>query len=135
MVEDNMDTQYAAGFFDGEGSINISIQKNKPGYKNDAVEYRVQATQVTQKRDVLDGFAERWGGKVYDYDYSDRNPKRQPFSTWSLGGKGKILLFLRDVYPHMIVKKDEAAFMMLAVTGELAPSEAKALIQQDRKVR
>jgi hypothetical protein len=93
-----IDCAYAAGFFDGEGTIDIK----RPGASSRTTGFTL-AIQVAQtKEDPLIWLRERWGGSV-------RLVKRKkPTWAWHIGSRlaGN---FLQDVFPFLMVKKTQAA--------------------------
>lgn len=83
--------EYCAGFFDGEGYVTIDVLG------------RVRAGLAQKSREVLDLFGETFGlGTVLEKD-----PSRNPGFNWHVTGRENILLFLRAIRPHLIVKADE----------------------------
>lgn len=92
--------QYAAGFVDGEGCINVSTTRTTTF---------IRILVVNTNRHVLELFKERWGG---DIQQNKQHNKTWKISyTWRLQHKA-CLSFLKDIYPFLIVKKQqvEAAF-------------------------
>lgn len=85
---------WAAGFFDGEGSIQI-VRKIRKGYESYELFVR-----VSQLSDVpLRKFAEWFGGDVYFND--------QPIWYWQLSSK-KVGTALDQLLPYLVVKRSEA---------------------------
>lgn len=91
--------QYAAGFFDGEGTVDIRHRKTNGG-KYVRFELRVSATQKDAK--VLLHLAERYGGTVGQAGAVHR---------W-LAASQAADRFLCDVFPYLVVKRDEVAIAM-----------------------
>lgn len=92
---------YAAGFFDGEGCIQIARMRRKG--KHDVYALRVSANQRDARPLLL--FAEHYGGKV-------RKHERTRFGQcdmWRwLVSSAKAEAFLLRVLPYLVVKKDQA---------------------------
>lgn len=94
---------YAAGFFDGEGSIDIRFSITSRGAKKyERFHLRVCVVQIDRR--PLDWLCERWGGSV-----SKR--KNGGLHTWVLS-TASAAKFLSDVLPFLIVKRDEAQIAM-----------------------
>lgn len=85
-------TEYAAGFFDGEGSI--TLMKPPPW---GAVRI-LRVVVVQNDRRPLDLFMERWGGHVRQL---------RKCYQWQVATV-KATSFLEDVLPHLIVKHYQA---------------------------
>lgn len=87
-------TEYAAGFFDGEGTVYAAV-RNKP-YRNFTVLVTIPNTVAAP----LIAFKERWGGSL-NANQPPGNRKLQ--YQWVLA-PNNARVFLRDVRPHLIVK-------------------------------
>lgn len=95
-----LDMAYAAGFFDGEGTIDIRHRLTHKG-KYERFELRLQVPQLNP--DVLYWFQERWGGQV-------SKPDRY---CWRLLVTGLgCERFLCDLLPYLIGKKEQAVLAL-----------------------
>lgn len=110
-----LDLSYAAGLFDGEGSVVIIVRRRvgkKPFH-----EMTIQLAQRT--RSVLDWLAETFGGKVV-YTNRGKNDDRTYF-RWDAYSK-TAADFLTGIYPYLRVKREAAevalAFRATQGTGE-----------------
>lgn len=94
-------SQYAAGFFDGEGCINVSSCR-----KTILIRTLVVNTNLT----ILEMFKERWGGDIYA-NKKGKDHWKQAY-TWRLSYNAAYQ-FLKDIYPFLVVKEPqaEAAFI------------------------
>jgi hypothetical protein len=90
-------TEYVAGFFDGEGCVNISTDR----YGKPYLRILVVNTDVS----VLEKFKEKWGGDISHNKRQKENWKRS--FTWRLSHY-KAIEFLAELEPHLIVKKKQA---------------------------
>lgn len=88
--------EYAAGFFDGEGTVGM--------YKNGLSSYRLQALVVQKNPAVLCEFQEKYGGIV-------SGPSNGKY-TWSASSSSNIHQFLLAIRPYVIEK---AAQVELAI--------------------
>lgn len=98
---DDITCAWAAGFFDGEGSINISLNLNVANGRT----YHVLAVEVAQvdPRPLL-RLQENWGGKIRGRAPS--TPRARPSLMWyHRNGSGE--MFLRDIRPWSIVKAEQ----------------------------
>ena len=102
-------SEYAAGFFDGEGCIAIRYDKRCDSYI-------LKVSVSNTCRSVLAAFQERWGGSM-----TENSPKKehhQGWSDWLLQGRAGIP-FLKDVHPYLVVKKEQSdlAFELINTYG------------------
>lgn len=90
---------YAAGFFDGEGSIDIRYEckAHKNGKRYERFYLRVCVVQIV--REPLNMLASLWGGSI--------SQRANGIHTW-VATTASAAEFLRDVLPHLMVKKQEA---------------------------
>jgi len=107
-----MDVRYAAGFFDGEGSISVlltrtlgeKVLRGTPGKVYHKYSLRVQVTNT--KRSILDEYQSQWGGSVYVQTKAKKH-HRLDCHVWTLNGKNA-KPFLEDVKPHLKLKCGQA---------------------------
>lgn len=92
---------YAAGFFDGEGCVDIRwrMASSANGKKYERFDLRVHIPQLDPS--PLVRLHERWGGGL-----SVRKASKVHQWVIANGAAGR---FIADVFPYLIVKKDEAA--------------------------
>ena len=89
-----LDIAWAAGFYDGEGSITLSVNK---GY----LHLEVACSQKVQLPLML--FKKWFGGSIYSY-----KPLRgDPAYIWKTFGSNGIT-FLKTVLPFLVVKGEDA---------------------------
>lgn len=100
-----INASWAAGFFDGEGSISILLLKRKT--KPNTSEVRV-VIQVSQQQPVpLQLFLDAFGGSLHSYANGGLDKERR-YYRWQLLGREKIRNFLTTLLPFLIVKKTQA---------------------------
>lgn len=90
----SVSNEYAAGFFDGEGTVSIVRQRN-----THVLMVQVSNTHL-RSLELLQG---RWGGAVYPK--RSLRPKK-PCWTWTLRGR-HAAKFLGDIVAHTVVKQAE----------------------------
>jgi len=89
--------QYLAGFFDGEGSVSLFVDK-KSKYKN----FKIRI--VNTDKYVLDYIKKTFGGKIYSMKRYHKNHKDK--WSWDLNGKAALPL-IKSLYPFCIIKKQK----------------------------
>lgn len=99
-----LDHRYAAGLFDGEGYVRIA-KWAKPNSVH--VRYQVFAGIGMAHLPVIQALRETYGGSLNVNRHSARNPIHRDQFVWNAASQ-KACAFLRDVLPHLIVKRDEA---------------------------
>lgn len=87
--------RYAAGFFDGEGSVYAAVRNRL--YKNPTV----LATIPNTVEEPLLLFQERWGGSICKRFQADA--RRKPQFQWVVAPRNA-RVFLRDIRPYLIIK-------------------------------
>jgi len=90
-VISDVDLIWAAGLFEGEGTITLAV-------RNQDETYRLLVIVGNTDRQILDFFQERWPGWLQPA-YGKR-PRRQPAWTWTLAA-GKAEAFLRAIEPYL----------------------------------
>ena len=98
MIKQKQDEGYMAGFFDGEGYVQIRNSKEYPNSKNDKL--RINNTN----KFILNYIKEKYNGKVYPqkiYGFS-----KKPQWAWNLHGRYGIPL-AKLLYPICIEKKEK----------------------------
>ena len=96
-----IETSYAAGFIDGEGSIGIYRSGN-------TLSLTIQISNCS--KDALDLFASLFGGEVRKRPSSwheDKSPKWRPAYYWRLYGE-KAANVIRHLSPYLREKKAQA---------------------------
>jgi hypothetical protein len=96
------DCAYAAGFFDGEGTVFIAEDRGRKEARGPIYNMRVLASQVDPA--PIHWLQSKWGGTVTRRPGSE---SRQANWVWNCFAQ-KAAAFLRDVRPYLKVKADEA---------------------------
>jgi len=119
-----MSAAYAAGFFDGEGSICSSTQNRK------YAQLMVAITN-TDKR-IIEDWTAKFGGNFYTNNYSSVS-NRKPRHQWQTNKKATAVKVLRVLLPYLRVKKQQALLALEFLetvseehgggTGERMPKE------------
>jgi hypothetical protein len=93
--------QYAAGFFDGEGSISL-VAKNVAGRAT--ASWMLCVTVAQMNPEPLFALRDTWGGNV-------RGPRRHGQYEWR-ANTAQAADFLRAIQPYVIVKADVVALAL-----------------------
>lgn len=122
-----INASWAAGFFDGEGSISIILvnRKNKPNTS----EVRVVVQLTQQQREPLELFQIAFGGTIGSYGNGHGT---KVYYKWQLTGKEKTRNFLATLLPFFVVKRSQAEKALDCISlqhplGALPYSEAEKL--------
>lgn len=101
--------EYAAGFFDGEGTVYAAIRNNS-GRPSPTI----MVTITNTVREPLDRLHAKWGGSIF-LDRS-KKPNQQDKYQWTVAAK-KARPFLEAMLPHLIIKREvaETAIEMCAL--------------------
>ena len=120
--------EYAAGFFDGEGSVSIQSPR-KSSYS-----WRLDIRVGQNDPAPLYELQRHWGGSV--------SPVRERHYQWCISSR-KAAIFLRDIFPYLIVKKKSAKIGLeltehieaCSIPGRGGLSKDEHLARQDLKHR
>jgi len=96
---------YMAGFFDGEGCVGLN--KCRSLGATHAFPYRVEVQISQVRKEPLEMFQKRYGGGIYLTKRSLKNPNWQDVHHWVIGDRAAEKC-LRDMLPHLTLKKDKA---------------------------
>lgn len=89
--------QWAAGFFDGEGSVSISKRQRTKGF----LEHHLSVQIVQTNKAALEEIQKRYGGSL-------TKGKGQNLPVWRLRFHGtKATGFLEAILPYSLVKREE----------------------------
>jgi hypothetical protein len=104
-VISDVDLAYAAGVFDGEGSVSLDM-KQKAAHRAKHGVLRVNVTNTCEE--LIDWFEDKFGGHTYMNDSrSSRNVHK-----WQAGAR-VARDFLQQVLPYLIVKRRQAEIAIL----------------------
>lgn len=89
-----IEKSYLAGFFDGEGNINIC-------------KGTLQVSVAQVDREIVDYIKARYGGSITKRFHSLKNPKWHDAYQWNTKTR-KARIFLEDILPYLRFKKEKA---------------------------
>ncbi len=94
ILKAQLSKEYIAGFLDGEGCIRIHIIRKK----NSKDQYALNVGFTQNNIGVLELIQNTYGGRIY----KDKNAHKLELVC------SKADILLRDIFPYLIVKKEEA---------------------------
>lgn len=97
----DVEAAYAAGIFDGEGTVSLTWRPNRHGRRYAQLSITIGNTDVR----VLQWLAERFGGSWTQQKQAWANAK--PFYRW-MAWTARAEAFLQIVRPHLILKAEQA---------------------------
>lgn len=106
------DLHWAAGLFEGEGTVTIA----KSGGVKRPTLTRTRVIIGNTDREVVDFFAERWGGRIRPRPPSSE--RARPSFEWALGGAAAAF-FLRDVQPFLRTQRVREKFAVVLRAEEV----------------
>lgn len=112
---------YFAGFFDGEGCVNIG--KSKP--KNRSMHFQLRALASNTNPQTLKMLQKCFGGKIYK---SPHRKRRKPCWQWVVASV-KAEKFLKSILPYLVIKKEEAILGL--EFRKLKTNKRKPLLSED----
>jgi hypothetical protein len=92
---------YAAGFFDGEGTVGIDRFRDH-GYAS--YRYRLRVRIPNTNAQVVQWFKDNFGGSIAD---QKKSGNRKPQTIWSTSGNNA-LQFIKMISPYLLVKQPAA---------------------------
>lgn len=96
--------KYLAGLIDGEGCIDLSVQKLKTCFY---FRPRLRICMAANAKPLLDILHNNYGGHFYARKKSV-NPNWQDALSWELVGYERANSVLRNVVNHLILKREQA---------------------------
>ena len=98
--------KYIAGFVDGEGCLDVQV--NKGNYFTP----RLRIALAEQGYDVLEILQNNYGGSIQK---RSRNKSKSEWSdsySWEITGFKRVAAILRNIKNHLIIKKEQANFIL-----------------------
>lgn len=123
--------KYIAGLIDGEGCLDVQITK----IKNSNVSYvrpRVRVALTTPGRDVLVMLKTNHEGHLVERSVPE-DSNWSPSTSWELAGYTSCK-FLRNIVNHLIIKKEQARFLLWMETnvkGKHVSTEVRDAIREE----
>jgi hypothetical protein len=124
--------KYLAGLIDGEGCIDIVVNKREEQYY---IQPRVRITMTVVAEALMDNICNNFAGSR-EYRTTN-NPKWQDSITWNASGYNRACTFLRNIVNHLIVKKEQARFALWLesnLKGRKLTAEAVTAVKNEMKL-
>jgi hypothetical protein len=105
-----MNWEYIAGFFDGEGNFQVNPVRSAGKMKSYQLLIRIYSTN----KEILERINEflDYKGHIYTKKASRDNPNRNLVYEFVVAKKENCLLFLQNIFPHLIVKKAQIDYLL-----------------------
>lgn len=123
--------KYIAGLVDGEGCLDVQITKIKNS-NTSYVRPRVRICLTLPGRDVLVIMKTNHGGHLVDRSVPEES-NWTPSTSWELAGYVSCQ-FLRNIVNHLIIKKEQARFLLWMETnvkGQHVSTEVRDAIREE----
>ena len=128
--------EYLAGFFDGEGCIDV--QRMYPKVSGRKVFYcrpRVRLALAQSGAYLLEGLRDRFGGHLTNR--TAINPNQQSSVAWELLNREEMQAILQIMLPHLFLKREQAKLALWWVdnlAGKRAKNGETARLEAVRKL-
>lgn len=120
--------KYIAGLIDGEGCLDVQITNGI------YVRPRVRIGMTKTSLFVLEMLKENHGGYLTYRETS--NPNWEDSVSWELVGYGQVCSFLRNIVNHLLIKKEQARFLLWMekeIKGNQVTDEVRQIIRDELK--
>jgi len=107
---------YLAGYLDGDGSITISMHKNKRNKRNLGLHY--ETSLISKHKWFIEELHKIIGGKIQSFIYEDSRSKKEGYKI-GFCNQTSALAFLKSVTPYLILKKKQAELMIKFLENRL----------------
>jgi predicted CopG family antitoxin len=118
---------WAAGLFDGEGTIGVHLSGDKKG----GLRRKICISMIY--RPALELFHNTYGGHLFKHNASSKAYPSFRCWKWEISHKDQIKAFLVDVLPFLTEKKSQAEIMIKQIDGELSMQEARELLRYEKE--
>lgn len=98
--------EYLAGFFDGEGCIDVQRVLDPQKRGRLYVRPRVRVGLAANGRYLLEMLQAQYGGHLRDR--TSNNPKQQNSASWEMLSGKDMRRFLEPLVPHLVIKREQA---------------------------
>lgn len=111
---------YTAGIIDGDGWIGI---ERKRGKVRTVPKYR-PTVSVTNTNPALKGWLKKhWGGSVVEG--KGKKPSWKGFFIWRAYSISQVEILLKEILPHLVLKKKQAALVLECIKNTFVPNATK----------
>lgn len=108
----SISNEYIAGLIDGEGYISLLPSRNSL-LKVKSFEPVVKLGMTGEiSKNIMHYLKEKYGGHMNFRERSKKNPKWKNANYWILKSRKKVLVFLKDIEPYLLIKKEQAILLI-----------------------
>lgn len=126
--------KYVAGLIDGEGCIDLQVQKRE---NRMYIRPRVRIGMADVAKDLILTLHNNYGGHL-ETRSNEHNSNWSPATSWQLAGYKASCTFLRNIVNHLILKKEQARFclwMETNIKGKLLTQECVDAVREELKLQ
>jgi intein-encoded DNA endonuclease-like protein len=116
--------QYAAGFFDGEGSVLLDVR--------DETSYSLRAKVSNTNFEILELLATKYGGSISSH--GSRKLRHKLAKAWRVSDK-KAVAFLLKIQPFLVVKKEAVRVALQYLNFDKSFQRHKPITQEELSYR
>lgn len=107
----DISNQYIAGLIDGEGYIAL-LPSKQPELHNKSFGPVVKLGMTGSiSKMIMDVLYAKYGGHLEYRERSKKNPKWKDVHYWILKSRRKVKIFLDDIEPYLLIKKEQAVLL------------------------
>jgi hypothetical protein len=125
---------WAAGFFDGEGTVGVYRQYVTRRRGEIVPYYGIQLSVVQVDPEPLEALVARYGGKVSRHKTNSAKGKERAKHTWRAGSKDAMRRFLMAIRPYSIGKRRQIDLALGFLDTVLANGGRRARALTDAQV-
>ncbi len=108
MQFDRADLGWAAGFIDGDGTINMYKRKRKNSF-----DYYVKLSAVNTNRTCLEKLQLMFGGSICQMHSTEKHPKWRNSWIWTLTHK-RAEKAIKAISPYLLIKHEQSVLAIAA---------------------
>lgn len=104
----DIERAYLAGIVDGEGCIQFHRRNAKDGRKP---VYVLAVSIANTSPALLDWLETRLPHRAYIHRHTHSKPQWRDRYDWVLSGNRQVLIFLKEITPYLVIKKEQAILL------------------------
>lgn len=116
-----VESAYLAGYLDGDGTINVGLSTNIKSKTGIANHYDVSL--ISKNKEYIEKLRQMVGGKVRSFVYHDSREKKEGYRLM-FANQASALAFLEQINPYLILKKEQARFMIAFLKDRIEARKA-----------
>ena len=130
-----MSPEYLAGFFDGEGCIDVQRMYPKEGQGRLYVRPRIRVAQTASCRVVLDELQKQFGGYISHRTHGRGNERDSV--SWEFLDREGMQVMLGIMLPHLVIKREQAKltlWWLQNASGRYGANGRRPRLEEARRV-